>query len=469
MKITSTQIEYEKDLLEVARLFYPKYSLQEEEVTIIHSHEQKDENNFLHTFTICDSNGTYTHNKQENKQQNPPLTTRKLLQTGLYEALTKHTKQTMPWGCLVGIRPVKAMLDLKNLELSSLGAINYFKNVYYVSEQKCNLVQQVIEMQGHQTKNEKLINLYIHIPFCVSRCSYCSFMSSQIGTNRQLIASYVNALVDEIKHTKQFLQKNSYIVKNIYVGGGTPTAFEVSELEPVLQELAPYNVKEFTVEAGRVDTITKEKLDLFKKYNVTRISINPQSFNESVLKKANRNHTVKQFLEVYKMALPYNFTVNMDLIVGLEGETQKSFEMGLNTLLELAPDNITIHTLSLKRASVINQTKTNIAKLSVAQKMLDYACKKLNEAGYVPYYMYRQKNMLENLENIGFCKDKKVCQFNVDSIDEYASILACGAGGASKRIYFTNNKKEQVFNVKGVEEYISRIEEMKKRKDELFS
>jgi oxygen-independent coproporphyrinogen-3 oxidase len=460
--------EYEKDLLELARLFYPKYTLEEQEVVIEHTHQIEKDNGKTHTFTITDQKGSFTHQTQEN-EFNEMLSTRKILQIGLYQTLKKHTKQSMPWGSLVGIRPVKALHDLKNKGLSTLGALNFFKNTYDVSEEKCNLLQQIILTQSSQSKNEKLINLYIHIPFCVSRCNYCSFASSVVKEDRSEIKSYVTALVDEIKHAKAFLQSKSYLFKNIYIGGGTPTALNVDELEPILEELAPYQVKEFTIEAGRADTLTKEKLDLFLKYNVTRISINPQSFNDAVLKKANRQHTIAQFLEVYKLSLNYPFVVNMDMIAGLEGETQKSFETGINTLLELAPDNITIHTLSLKRTSALNLSKTNIFKTSKAQKMLSFATKKLLQAGYQPYYMYRQKNMLENLENIGFCNNKTMCQFNIDSIDEYASIYACGAGAASKRLWFYENKKEQCFNVKNVAEYIARIDEMKKRKEVLFS
>ena len=467
MQITSSLKEYEKDLLEIARLFYPKYSSTEQGVTIFHTHSLDEQSVINHTFTVTDNNGAYTFIKKEENDEN--LSTRKILQIGLYETLKNYTKRTFPWGSFVGIRPVKAVVDLIKNGNSTLGAINHIKKVYSVNEEKCKIIQDIIEMQTHQIKNDSLINLYINIPFCVSRCSYCSFMSSQVGSSRDIINSYVNTLLYEIEKTKELLKEKHYIVKNIYIGGGTPTALTVEELEPILKALSSYKVKEFTVEAGRADTITKDKLDLFKKYNVTRISINPQTFNDTVLKKTNRNHTVNEFLEVYKMALPYNFIINMDLIAGLSGETLKSFKEGIKTILELSPDNITIHTLSLKRASLLNQKQEDIFKTSLAEKMLNYAYKELIKEGYKPYYLYRQKNMLDNLENIGFCKNKTICEFNIDSIDEYASILALGAGGASKRVYLFDNKKEQTFNVKSIDEYIKRIDEMLQRKAELFS
>lgn len=468
MQISSTLPEYDKDLLEIARLFYPKFSGLEEGVSIFHTHKEESETSVLHTFIVTDKLGTFTHSKLQNKLDTV-VSERKLIQTALYETLSKHTKKTFVWGSLVGIRPIKAVTDLKLKGFSTLGALNHLKNTYYLSQEKCDLILKIMEMQGHRIQNDKLVNLYVNIPFCVSRCSYCSFMSSQISYAKDLVVPYVQALVEEIRHAKALLFKKSFIVKNIYIGGGTPTALEAPELELILRELAPYRVKEFTVEAGRVDTITKEKLDLMKQYGVTRISINPQTFSNKVLKKANRNHTVEEFLEVYKMAMPYGFIINTDLIAGLDGETLASFKKGVDTILELSPENVTVHTLSLKRASFLNQNEVDIFKKNSAEKMLDYAYKKLTQAGYEPYYMYRQKNMLENLENIGFSKKNTACEFNIDSIDEYASILACGAGGASKRITELDNKKEQAFNIKGVKEYIERLDEMKQRKETLFS
>lgn len=467
MQITSNLKDYEKDLLEIARVFYPKNSSTEEDITIFHNYEKLENASIKNTYTISINAKPFAYTRLDNTDIQKNITLRKLLQLGLYEALSKYTKKSMPWGSLVGIRPVKMAQDLLNGGYNRLSLLNHLKNFYYVSEKKVKLISEIINNQGHIMKNDKLINLYIHIPFCVSRCSYCSFMSAQINQCKNLIEPYVNALIDEIKSTKELITKNNYIVKSIYVGGGTPTSLSTVQLERILQELT-FNVSEFTVEAGRADTITQEKLEMFKKLRVTRISINPQTFNNAVLKRANRQHSVEEFLAVYKMAILYNFIVNMDLIAGLEGETLASFKTGIDTILELAPNNITIHTLALKRASTLNKNNVDIFKASKAEKMLDYAYKKLKENGYKPYYMYRQKNMLENLENIGFSIGNTNCSFNIDSIDEYASIIACGAGGVSKRIYLANNKKEQTFNVKGIKEYIERLEQMKIRKEELF-
>ena len=468
MQIKSNLPDYEKDLLEMARVFYPKNSSTNAGVTIFHEFVVLEDKAVKNTFKVIDEKGEFTHERVDDKDMQNKHNLRKLLQLGLYESLFKHTKLTMPWGALIGIRPVKMAQDLLASGLNRLSLLNHLKNTYYVSDEKCELISEIIDNQGHIIKNDKLINLYINIPFCVSRCSYCSFMSAQIDASKNQIDPYVEALISEIKHAKELIKNKSYIVKSVYVGGGTPTALSAEQLEKILKELT-FNVSEFTVEAGRADTITMEKLQVLKEAGVTRISINPQTFNNKVLKTANRGHTVEEFLEVYKMALPFDFIVNMDLIAGLAGESLKSFKEGINTLLELSPDNITIHTLALKRASTLNKNAVDIYKTTNAEKMLSYAYKKLKEDGYKPYYMYRQKNMLENLENIGFSKNNTNCNFNIDSIDDYASILACGAGGISKRIYLSDNRKEQAFNVKGIKEYIERLDEMKTRKQELFS
>jgi oxygen-independent coproporphyrinogen-3 oxidase len=467
MKVESNTPQYEKDLLELARAFYPKNSSTEEGVTILHS--LKYENDcIVNNIQVTDMNGAHKTVKTDNKELLNKMSIRKILHRALYECLSEHLKVELPWGSLVGVRPVKLAKELLMSGVNRVGLVNHLKREYYISDKKANLVSEIIENQGKIIENDKLIDLYINIPFCTTRCSYCSFISAKIGKCKTLVEPYVEALIEEIRFAKELIAKNNFIVKTIYVGGGTPTSLSATQLEGILRELS-FPVNEFTVEAGRSDTITKEKLDVLKKYGVTRISINPQSFNETVLKKAGRNHSVKEVFDAYKLALNYDFLINMDLIAGLSGETLKSFKQGIDTIIEMAPANVTVHTLSLKRASVLNKNNENIFKKSMASKMLDYAYAKLKENDYKPYYMYRQKNMVDNLENIGFESGKTVCEFNIDSIDEHTSVLACGAGAISKRIYLLENRHERVANVKGIKEYIERLEEMKKRKDAAFS
>ena len=282
------------------------------------------------------------------------------------------------------------------------------------------------------------------------------------------VTPYVDALLKEIDYAKSLIKNKCYVVKNVYIGGGTPTAIPTNELERILQNLSFIGLHEFTVEAGRPDTITKEKLDLLKKYNVTRISVNPQTFNDKVLEKIGRAHTANETIEAYNLAKTYGFDINMDLIAGLPTETLKSFKESVDKAIELGPQNITIHTLCLKRASEFAEQNKNIFKTTLVEKMVDYAHNNLTKNGYKPYYIYRQKNQISNLQNVGYFKDNTICRFNVESMEETTSILACGANAISKRVFVNENRLEREANVKDLPNYINRIDEMIERKKDLF-
>jgi len=426
-----------------------------------------------------------------------------------YLCLKKHTKISMPWGSLTGVRPTKLGRDLlssgsgflmldkhsfdkndinllrldtpNNQTLSSLKEI--MEEDFYVSHKKAELTVRIIKNQNKVLddfliknypvgnliikNNEKAIDFYINIPYCTSKCNYCSFVSSVISKTKQTVAPYTKALINEIRHAKELIISKGYKVRSVYIGGGTPTAIPDENLEEILKE-CNFGVSEFTVEAGRPDTITKSKLDLLKKYNVTRISINPQSFKDSTLLAIGRNHTSQDILNAYKMAQPYGFNINMDLIAGFSNEKFIDFKRTILKTLELAPDNITVHTLSAKRGSdlIEENGKMNINK--DINKMLDYSLKVLIEHGYEPYYIYRQKYMTGNLENIGYSKKGKMCIFNIDSMEELFGIMACGANAISKCLFDGGQRIERSANLKDIKEYIDRIEEMKIRKENLF-
>lgn len=467
MQIVSNIPKYEKDLTELARLFYKKNS-NTESIAIFHTLTNLDNNLLSNTYIIKENDKeVYKHTKVDNSEMQFKLSVIKLLHLGLYETLSKYLKVNMPWGALVGIRPVKMARNLLENGLNNASLINYLQKNYYISKQKSELIQQIIENQKHIIKNDNLVNLYINIPFCPTRCSYCSFISAEVDKCKNLIEPYVKTLIKEIKNTRKLLLAKSLIVKSIYIGGGTPSVLSAEQLDRILKELN-FDVAEFTVEAGRVDTLSEEKLDVFKNNNVTRISINPQSFNKKALKAANRPFDLQNFIKIYSLALTKEFIINMDLIAGLKYETLTSFKSGLNNLMEICPANITIHSLSLKRSSKLNEKKTVLTNNNIVAKMLDYAYIKLSENDYKPYYLYRQKNMIENLENVGFSLGDTNCTFNIDSIDEQVSVLACGAGAISKRLFLNENRHERSANVKGIKEYIERIDEMQKRKETLF-
>lgn len=384
----------------------------------------------------------------------------------LYVILSEYFKKTLPWGCLTGIRPTKLGHELVEEGEDKYLLKEALMNNFYVSPNKARLVEKIVKNQTCIIKNDNLIDLYINIPFCPSKCSYCSFISAEYSAVEKIIPDYLEALIKEIRATKQIIRDRAYIVKNIYIGGGTPTVLSAQQLDLILQELS-FGVNEFTVECGRPDTITKEKLDVLQKHGVTRISINPQTFVDATLKRIGRKHTSKDVIDAYMLALNYDFSINMDLIAGLPGESLRSFKKSISTVLEMYPDNITIHTLALKKGStLVLQSAKN--ENDITEQMVEYGQNELIKNGYKPYYMYKLKNQNGGLENVGFFRDK-MCMFNIDSMEEVATILACGANAISKRIYTSENRIERQANVKFASDYIARIDEMIQKKQQLFS
>lgn len=383
----------------------------------------------------------------------------------LYQILTKKFNKTLPWGCLTGIRPTKVAYELLQQGVDKFFIKEELEKQFFVSPEKARLVDKIIKNQTCIIKNDKLVDIYVNIPFCPSKCSYCSFISAEYAKVEKIIPAYVETLIKEIKAVKKIIVESLYIVRSIYIGGGTPSVLSAQDLQKILSELS-FDVVEFTVECGRPDTITHEKLDVLKKYGVTRISINPQTFVDATLKRIGRKHTAKDVIMAYSKAIDYDFSINMDLIAGLPGETLRGFKKTINTVLELAPDNITIHTLALKKGSVLKEQNCQNEN-ETTEKMVSFGQKTLMENGYKPYYMYKLKNQNAGLENVGFFMDK-LCMFNIDSMEETASVLACGANAISKRVYSIENRIERQANVKFATDYIARIDELIEKKQQLF-
>ena len=460
----NTNIENNYEFQDIIKLFVP-IGFEESNIIVNHVLEEK-ENKIINNYKIFINDSNYTHEKVS--EPSPYISSKAFAKIGLYEIMSKIFNKDMPYGALTGIRPVKFCYDLFKKGLNKTSIKNFLIKNYYVSTEKADLIIDIIINQSNLNLNDKLVDFYINIPFCTSRCNYCSFISMETSKAGKMLDEYVDKLIYEIEETKKMLNKNFYIVKSVYIGGGTPTSLNEKQLERILQSVS-FDVKEFTVEAGRPDTITKEKLDVLQKYGVTRISINPQTFNDKVLKTIGRKHTAMDALNAYKLARNYKFDINMDLIMGLSGDTIKSFTDTMETAIYLNPENITVHTLSLKRASSLKETNVNIFKNETkVSKMSKIATKLLKEAGYKPYYLYRQKNMVAGLENVGYYKDNKICYFNIDSMDELSSIVACGANAISKRIFSLTNRIEREANVKDIKEYITRTDEMLEKKKALF-
>lgn len=463
MELLLNNYEYQNDLFDIAREFFPA-TIDDTSVIKI---DYKTSNDFVDMeIEINSAMGDKIYKKTLDTNNGEGVKSR--LKLGLYDSLADYFNKQLPYGCLTGVRPTKVVYSLLKNGIKISNIPTYFRNNYRVSDEKIKLILEIIENQKPLDINDNLVDFYVNIPFCTTKCSYCSFISAPIDKVENYVEPYVYALIKEIEFTKKMIKDKCYFVKNVYIGGGTPTAISTEQLERILKALTFGEMKEFTVEAGRPDTITKDKLDLLQKYNVSRISVNPQSFNDDVLAEIGRAHSTIDTIKAYELARTYNFDINMDLIAGLPKETLKSFKYSIDKVIDLNPENVTVHTLSLKRASTFAIENKNIFKTTKTEKMLDYAKTELTKAGYKPYYLYRQKNQLDNLENVGYFRDKKICRFNIESMEETASIIACGANAISKRYFSLENRIERCANVKDIPSYILRLEEMMDRKRELF-
>ncbi|MBR2404784.1 MAG: coproporphyrinogen dehydrogenase HemZ [Clostridia bacterium] len=389
------------------------------------------------------------------------------------DALKAATGIHLPWGLLTGIRPSKIIRELKDSEHG--GDEMYLAREYEADESKSRLAFEVAKNEARyiNAKYNDGISLYVGIPFCPSRCLYCSFTSQSIAFSNKLTVPFVEALKKEMREIAKTSYVKSKRIETVYFGGGTPSALTAEQIDDVLGTLFDAFdlrwAKEITFEAGRPDTMSKEKLDVLRKYGITRICINPQTANDATLKLIGRNHTVDDFVRAYKLARQCGFThINCDIIAGLPGETEADFARTLSTLRERSPESITVHTMSIKHGSYLdmNYDMYALATANSVNNMLEMAYATLKGMGKVPYYMYRQKNMLGNLENTGYCDIGHECLYNIYIMEEVQSIIALGGGGSTKLV--KGDVIERVFNVKEVAEYIKRIDEMIDRKKRLF-
>jgi oxygen-independent coproporphyrinogen-3 oxidase len=404
---------------------------------------------------------------------------------GIFEYFTYETGKEMPWGALIGVKPSKIALNLISSGKDIEYIINYFKNHYNTREDKAKLCINIAKVEEKFVNiEERNVSIYIGMPFCPTRCIYCSFTSNPIGVCKDMVEPYLHALNYEIQKTSEYVKNKNLNVECVYFGGGTPTAVNDEQFEKVMEHIYSgfiykNNIKEFTVECGRPDSITLSKLKSMKKYDVHRISINPQTMNDETLKLIGRNHSVKDVIDTYKMARECGLqNINMDIIVGLPGEGLSHVEKTCGEILMLSPESITVHGMSVKRASrlhenIINKVQFNIPEQKELNKMYEKTVSLSKDLNMKPYYMYRQKNMVGNMENIGYTKEGKEAIYNIQMIEERQTIIACGAGSVTKVVFLDENRIERHFNVKDVREYISRIEEMVEKKlsllDTLFN
>ena len=396
----------------------------------------------------------------------------------LYALLKKMTGMQPPWGALTGIRPTRLLYEALDTGMNLPAAMEHVQREFDVSTDRAGLLAEIAEMQqGIRVPDKDSYDLYIGIPFCRTRCSYCSFSSGEIGRNKKLVAPYTEALLREIELASKLMQEAGLKVRAAYMGGGTPTAIPCRDLERILsaaREAFPGAV-EWTVEAGRPDTIDREKLEMLKRLEISRISVNPQTFNDDTLVRIGRAHTGEDTVRAYEMARELGFDdINMDLIAALPGESPEIFHESLHKVMELNPESVTVHSLAIKRSSKLHEEMhvsgaghTQVSAAGAAE-MIARARRDLAQGGWKPYYLYRQKYMAGNLENVGYAKPGKACLYNIGNMEETASVLALGAGAISKWLFDRDLRIERAANVKNIEEYIRRVDEMVQRKRELI-
>lgn len=408
------------------------------------------------------------------------LTKKGNIRLSVFLFLKELTGKEYPWGTLIGIRPSKIALKLLE-DNTEEEIIRYFSYHNYASVDKAKLCIEIAKAERKYVKNNKeMVSLYIGMPFCPTRCLYCSFTSNSLEANKNYVDSYIDTLMYELDKTKEYLIEKGLKVQCLYFGGGTPTSINEDQFEKVMKKVYDnfinnFNISEFNVECGRPDSITSKKLEIMKKYKVDRISINPQTMSDKTLKLLGRNHTAEEVIEKFNLARDMGFNnINMDIIIGLPYETLDDIKHTCNEIFKLKPENVTVHGLSLKRGSrlyekILNKKGYMEPEQREIINMYNEAKVLAESLNMIPYYMYRQKNMAGNMENIGYAIKGKEGIYNIQMIEESQTIIACGADGVTKVVFFDENRLERFPNLKDLKEYISRIDETIKRKHELLN
>ena len=399
------------------------------------------------------------------------------VKTALYRLFHRATGKDLPWGTLTGVRPTKIALEKIEQGKEPAEIIEHFQTTYHCTRQKAEICTKVAEYEYEiltGIEYEDQYSLYIGIPFCPSTCLYCSFTSYPIASYRSRVDEYLDAVIKELDFVNRTYSHKKLI--SIYIGGGTPTSMDAAQLERLLKSIRERfdfsHVREFTVEAGRPDSITREKLEVLLKCGVTRISINPQTMNQETLNLIGRAHTVEQTIRAFELAREVGHqNINMDMIVGLPGEDIRHVERTLDQIYQLKPDSLTVHSLAVKRAANLNIQMEKYRSMikGATNEMLERVDEYAGKLGLSPYYLYRQKNIPGNLENIGYSKPGLECIYNILIMEEKQDIIAVGAGASSKFIFKDRAMRiQRAENVKNVDQYISRVDEMIKRKQKMM-
>ncbi len=456
MNFTTDCAFLENELLDVARLFKKRPE------TLVHSF-RFDDGVFYNAFSVDGIDYNFKDAGQVRDELHFKRLERRFAKLRLYQILSELYGEKMPWGALTGIRPTK----LAYREIEEGGDFPTLFRQMGVQEENIRLVQDILKTQeGIYEKKDGNTDLFVSIPFCPTKCAYCSFITAPIDKTRQFLPAYLDCLEKELFAAKESVGA----LRSVYIGGGTPFALDPPELERVLKGIKACvgdSEVEYTVEAGRPDVFSEEKLRLLKEYGVTRICINPQSFSDETLRKIGRKHTERDIYNAFAMSEKYSFTVNVDLIAGLTDETPETFENSVKKAVKTGAQNITVHCLSLKSGAKLKE-EVSYLENSFISDMVASSRAILSENGYLPYYMYRQKYQVGNNENVGWTKAGKACVYNIDIMEETADNLAVGANAVSKRVFNDKGLITRFASQKDLKTYIERLDEIIEKKRKFF-
>lgn len=470
--------QFQNDIADVVRLFYGEGAAvtpqEPHDAMLVHTHQQ-DGALWRESFTLSVGEERLSMGLSapavadaglEQKRQ-----LKQLIKRCCYQLMKRHTGRTPAWGSLTGIRPTRLYYQQLEQGKTREQARSTLRELFDLSGEKLDLLDEIITAQsGLVERSQSACDLYVGIPFCTTRCAYCSFSSGEIGDGR-LVEPYLAALMHEIDLCSELAQETGLEIRVGYVGGGTPSSLTTAQLDRLLTHIERRfgPLDEFTVEAGRPDTLDEEKLSMLRAHPVTRISINPQTMNDETLRAIGRAHTAQQTIDTYLLARKLDFDdVNMDVIAALPGENLDMFARTLRIVRELAPDSLTVHTLAIKRSSRLHEQGYTQSERDVSQ-MVQMGREAAHALGMRAYYLYRQKYMAENLENVGYARPERICRYNIDNMEETTSVLALGAGGISKCVMRQEEKILRAPNIANIEQYIGRVDEMVKRKREAFA
>lgn len=445
----------ENELMDVVRLFKSR--------PLCVKHSFRFENGSFYNDFIVDGQAYFFKDEgQVSDQVEYKRLERRFAKLGLYVILSDLYGEKMPWGALTGIRPTKLAYTEQE---AGRDFVPFFEKMR-VSKDNISLVKEVLKTQeGIYEKKDGNTDFFVSIPFCPTKCSYCSFITAPLDKTRSFLPAYLACLEKEILSSKALIGN----LRSVYIGGGTPLVLEADELERVLKavEKVRGNDCEYTVEAGRPDVFTEEKLRLLKEYGVTRICVNPQSFSDKTLERIGRRHTAADLYRAFDMAKKFGFDVNADLIAGLTEETCEEFIFSVKEAVKTGAENITVHCLCLKSGAKLKEECAYLENPLVSD-MVAASRKILRDAGYRPYYMYRQKYQAGNNENVGWTRSGKACVYNIDIMEETADNLAAGANAISKRVYNSENRIERFASQKDLKTYIGKIDEIIQKKNIFF-